>query len=120
MGSDPSLWTVVVHVRAQPVLSGLRETHGGDWYEAQKRAFKAQVCGFIDSTEGRLDTRQGDSFCPVPGGIKMRWLVPGSGKSGGLRLGITIDQNLRRIEIRYAEIRKNDPPIEVLVKALLG
>src|SRR5437870_4296027 len=83
-------WTVTPGALA--VLNPLR--HGlGDWYVRTKTSVQQQLADYFSSKPDCLD-KLGASISPVGarkrGGkcLKVRCPLPGSGKSGGLRLGV--------------------------------
>ncbi len=94
-------------------------------YGEQKQALKEFLCSYFSATT--CDRQQGNSISPVAatgaGGkvLKVRWGLPGQGKSGGLRLVIVAYCDERRVVIAQASLRKDglsDEQIEASVKKL--
>jgi hypothetical protein len=96
--------------------SGVRQARdliGTDAYDKSKTALKRFLCGYFSS--GACNSRLGKSISPVgatpKGGkiLKVRWALPGGGKSGGLRLVVVAFCDERRAVVAQAFLRKNDP-----------
>lgn len=109
---NPSEITWKVGSGASAQLRGVREQFGADYAE-QKKALKELLCGYFD--QGDCVSRLGKTISPVechiPGrkGLKVRWLLPGAGKSGGLRLAILLDCRNKMVIIAGAWDRKSNP-----------
>lgn len=64
------------------------------WLTEQLASIKLLLCDYFSS--GKCDSKQGKTISPMGatknGGkiLKVRWTVPGQGKSGGLRLCIVV------------------------------
>lgn len=70
--------------------------------------------------------KQGKSISPIgataAGGkrLKVRWLIPGKGKSGGLRLAVVAYCEERLVKVAGAWVRKDDPSDGEIDKATQG
>ncbi len=95
------------------LLFDLREQMTPEAYEQNKRALQEFLCGYFSS--GDCDNAQGDSISPLKatakGGkvLKVRWALPGSGKSGSLRLVVVAYCDERRVHIAQAFRRRDNP-----------
>lgn len=98
---------------------GIKDIHdelGNPKYENQKKAIKTFLCGYFSTGECR--TKQGQSISPLgatsKGGkaLKVRWALPGGGKSGGLRLIVVAYCTEKKVVIAEAFRRKDDPSDE--------
>lgn len=82
------VWKIDPEARRR--LEPIRRKLGEASYERQRRALRAFLCGYFVSTT--CIEKQGESINPIgstPAGgkiLKVRWGLPGQGKSGGLRL----------------------------------
>lgn len=85
-------------------------------YEQSKQALKLFLCAYFST--GACTQAQGKSIVPIgatPAGgkiLKVRWALPGQGKSGGLRLAVVAYCEQRRVVIAEAFVRKTDPSAE--------
>ena len=104
------IWTV------SPTATGLlhvRDSLGETVYEQQKKSLQTFLCDYFST--GRCDTKQGASISPLgatPAGgkiLKVRWGLPGQGKSGGLRLCVVAYCDELRVTIAEAFVRKDNP-----------
>ena len=109
---------------AQPVLDEIRSRMSAEEHEQQKRALQEFLCAYFNS--GDCTKELGKSISPVgmktgKGGkvLKVRWGIPGSGKSAGLRLAVVVYCKELRVKIAGAWIRKDDPPDGEFEKAVL-
>lgn len=95
------------------LLFELREQMTEELYEQNKRALKEFLCGYFSS--GDCNNALGDSISPLKatpkGGkvLKVRWALPGSGKSGSLRLVVVAYCDERRVHIAQAFRRSDNP-----------
>lgn len=70
------------------------------------------MCGYFNAVTG-CTTKQGKSISPIgttaDGGkvLKVRWLRPGSGKSGGLRFGFVAYCDERRVVLVKSSMRRD-------------
>src|SRR5450432_2209924 len=78
------------------VLQPIRTTMGEFAYLEYKTAFQAFVCNYL-TAHPMCDVEQGKSIspfgCPTKSGwncLKLRWHIPGGGKSGGLRTAVAV------------------------------
>lgn len=103
-------WTVL------PTASGLsqvRDRLGEALYEEQRKALQLFLCEYFAT--GHCDTKQGASISPLgatPAGgkiLKVRWGLPGQGKSGGLRLCVVVYCDEMRVTLAEAFARKDNP-----------
>ena len=105
---------------ALPEIQEVRKTMTPEGQEEDKQALRKYLCDYFNSEEGKsCDRKQGSAISPVgfrtaTGGkcLKVRWLVPGRGKSGGLRLAVVAYCNDRRVKLAGAWLRKDDPTDE--------
>lgn len=94
-------------------LEEVRKELGAQEYDRQKQAIKKFLCGYFSTSECR--SKQGNSISPLgatkKGGkvLKVRWALPGSGKSGGLRLIVVAYCAQKKAVIAQAFRRKSDP-----------
>jgi hypothetical protein len=98
------------------LLFELREQMTPEEYVRNKEALQEFLCGYFSS--GNCTTSQGDSISPLKatplGGkvLKVRWGLPGRGKSGSLRLVVVAYCEERRVHIAQAFARRDDPTDE--------
>lgn len=89
------------------VLRPLREQVGEKRYIENRDALREYLVAYFNSSDG-CTRSQGKSIRPcgaTKGGakiLKVRWAVPGGGKSGGLRLGIADYCTQRRVVLGFA------------------
>lgn len=82
-------------------------------YERTKEALKEFLCAYFST--GRCIQKQGKSISPIgatPSGgkiLKVRWGLPGRGKSGSLRLAVVAYCEEKRVVIAEAFLRSTDP-----------
>ena len=95
------------------LLFELREQMTPDEYEQDKRALQEFLCGYFSS--GHCNNALGDSISPLKatakGGkvLKVRWALPGTGKSGSLRLVVVAYCDEKRVHIAQAFRRSDNP-----------
>ena len=95
------------------LLFELREQMTGDEYEQNKRALQEFLCGYFSS--GECNNSLGDSISPLKaspkGGrvLNVRWALPGSEKSGSLRLVVVSYCVEKRVHIAQAFNRRDNP-----------
>jgi hypothetical protein len=86
----------------------------GDGYKADVAALQETLFLYFSGDEG-CTTAQGKSICPMgatsDGGkrLKVRWMIPGGGKSGGLRLLFVAYCDRRKVVLCGGWVRKEDP-----------
>jgi len=86
----------------------------GDMYNASVAALRDLLCAFF-SGDGDCTGKHGTAISPVggvPNGgklLKVRWLRPGSGRSGGLRLAFAVYCETRRVVLCGGWVRKEEP-----------
>lgn len=93
----------------------MRQQLGHEGYEAEKLALKYYLCNYFNS--GTCRHKQGNQISPMPstltgrGGrcLKVRWGLPGTGKSGGLRLAVVAYCDIRLVKICGAWRRSLNP-----------
>jgi hypothetical protein len=86
-------------------------------YDAGKVALKQLLCAYFNSESGTDCAKKGGSaVAPVgfrtgKGGkcLKVRWLVPGHGKSGGMRIAVVVYCDAKHVKLANAWLRKDDP-----------
>ncbi len=107
---DDVLW--IVGPKAHGIKT-LRETLDQQVYEETKQAIKEFLCGYFASGDCRHE--QGKSISPMgatpKGGkiLKVRWGLPGRGKSGGLRLVVVAYCDERKVVLAESFLRKDEP-----------
>lgn len=91
-------------------------------YEQSKQALKVFLCAYFST--GTCTQAQGKSIVPIgatPAGgkiLKVRWALPGQGKSGGLRLAVVAYCEQKRVVIAEAFLRRTDPSSEDFFSAV--
>ena len=111
---EPSdgIWTLS---ETAHTLRSLKKTWPAGKYEESKNALKEFLCSYF-SSEHDCTSKQGKSISPIGatrrGGkvLKVRWMVPGGGKSGGLRLVVIAYCKEKRVEIAEGVIRADGLP----------
>lgn len=95
------------------LLFELREQMTPEQYDQDKRALQEFLCGYFSS--GECTNALGDSISPLKatpkGGkvLKVRWALPGTGKSGSLRLVVVAYCDEKRVHIAQAFRRSDNP-----------
>lgn len=108
MNPDELAWSITEEARIQ--LAAIRHRFHGSTYEASVSSLKRTLCAYFEAVEN-CDRKQGSSISPVgstaDGGklLKVRWLTPGSGKRGGLRLGFAVWCAERAVRLVSAALR---------------
>lgn len=92
----------------------LREQLGHDGYAEMRRAFQSFMSKYFSSDAGcaRPLFRSVAPMGVNPTGgkcLKVRWMLPGHGKQGGLRLAVIAYCEVRRVKIAQMWPRKDDP-----------
>jgi hypothetical protein len=86
----------------------------GDQAPAVRQGLKRLLCDYFSSDGGCLG-KLGKTISPVAcgirnaNGLKVRWIYPGCGKSGGLRLAVLAYCDERLVKFAGAWRRKTDP-----------
>ena len=102
--------TWVLTPRAQKELKALDLSPA--LYERNKLNMQLALCEYFN---GNDCLRKSANIAPVKTalpnckGLKMRWMLPGHGKSGGLRLAIAAYCDERRVVLCASFARKDDP-----------
>lgn len=95
------------------LLFELRSQMTPEEYAENKKALQEFLCGYFSS--GNCANSQGDSISPLKatprGGkvLKVRWGIPGSGKSSSLRLVVVAYCDQKRVHIAQAFARRDNP-----------
>ncbi|MDZ4848412.1 MAG: hypothetical protein SGI77_03905 [Pirellulaceae bacterium] len=95
------------------LLFALRQQMTDEDYDQNKRALQEFLCGYFSS--GDCNNTQGDSISPLKGTpsggkvLKVRWALPGCGKSGSLRLVVVAYCDENRVHIAQAFRRSDNP-----------
>ena len=110
---DPADITWLLTKEARADLASLRSSLSDDEYDRQREAIRVFLCSYFDT--GKCDNKLGRSISPMggtPGGgkcLKVRWALPGKGKSGGLRLAVVAYCDERRVFLNRVFARADDP-----------
>src|ERR1700753_707700 len=97
-------------------LAGDRKAWGEVEYSDGAQAFKEYLCAFFSGTNGCAE--KFGTIAPMgatdDGGkiLKMRWLRPGMGKSGGYRFALVVYCDLRKVVLCRALLRGDEPARE--------
>lgn len=109
---------------AATVLEDVRASMSPDAFNADRGSLRLFLCAYFNSNQRDCTEKLGKSISPVgfktPNGgkcLKVRWLIPGRGKSGGLRIAVVAYCDAKRVKIAGAWIRKTDPGDEELAAA---
>jgi hypothetical protein len=115
-------WLVVGNAKG---LREVRQAFGEAEYSEQKKAIRLFLCEYFST--GNCNNELGSTISPIGGSpkggkvLKVRWVLPGSGKSGGLRIIAVVYCDKKCVCIAEAFYRREDPTereIEVAVKNL--
>lgn len=93
-------------------------------FDESRRSLKNLLCTYFSS--GNCAAALGKTIEPMgatqSGGkiLKVRWALPGCGKSGGLRLAVVVFCSERRVVIADAFVRKDDPSTEDFLNSIAG
>jgi len=104
-------WELARNADLDQVIAQVRKSLGGG-YTANVDALKAFLVAYINSHD-ECNQRQGVSINPIgstEGGakvLKVRWALPGGGRSGGLRLGFLAYCEERKIVLGYGRARRD-------------
>jgi hypothetical protein len=99
------------------VVAPIRRDMGEDTYQTDKEALQSFLCNYFNSDDGKdCRRRQHTGIAPMGGTtnrggkcLKVRWRLPGQGKSGGLRLAVVAYCKEKRVKLAGAWVRKDDP-----------
>ena len=112
--------TWVVSMDADSEVQGLKKRLGLEGYEFYKSAFQEYLCDYFNGVRD-CKKRQGKSINPLGGitanggkKLKVRWITPGSGKSGGYRVGLLAYCERREVLLCLVSERKDEPSDEEL------
>lgn len=103
---------------ASPAIESIRKTITEEAYQEDKRSLQEFLCGYFNSDHGKdCNRKQGDhQISPVgyktgKGGkcLKVRWGIPGQGKSGGVRLAVIAYGQEKHVKLAGAWLRRDDP-----------
>lgn len=92
-------------------VEAIRAAHGSG-YEADVNELRDMLCGYFNAEIG-CKGKLGKSISPL-GAIgngkilKVRWMTPGCGKSGGLRLAFVVYCDSRRVVLCRGFMRNED------------
>lgn len=82
------------------------------WLKEFRENVAEMLCSYYNATHG---LKKGVGVSPIDCGVgggrgfKARYMLPGRGKSGGLRLGVLALCAVRVVTIVFAEERKEEP-----------
>jgi len=114
-------WSILTHSDG---LGEARKRFDEPGFKAAKRALKEFLCDYFSI--GDCNQKLGKTISPMgatPGGgkvLKVRFGLPGGGKSGGLRLAVVAYCRERRVVIAEAFLRKDDPEDTTFFAAIEG
>lgn len=97
--------------RALATTDRVRDEVGKDLYRANVTSLREVLCSYFSGDCGG----KGTSIVPLGGTplggktFKVRWALPGRGKSGGLRLAVVAYCNEMKVVVAGAWVRKDDP-----------
>ena len=103
-------------------LAELKEGLGPSAYADQRQALQDFLCGYVGTDPGCL-AKLGKSISPLGSTkngnkiLKVRWGLPGQGKSGGLRLAFVTRCAERVIILAAICQRREDPSTEMFLEA---
>jgi hypothetical protein len=114
-------WYVRPHTKR--TLEPIRAALGEEGYAETRRAFQEALCVYFST--GTCLTKHGKFISPIAGDVcdggkcfKVRWMVPGRGKRGGLRLAVIAYCEERTVVLAGAWVRKEDPTDEEIDGAI--
>jgi hypothetical protein len=109
-------------IRSLGSIADIREQLGDDYAE-EVPSLQEFLCGYFDAAAD-CNEKQGSSVSPVAGappggkGLKVRWHLPGEGKSGGLRLAVVAFCDESTVVVCEAFRRRGDPSAEEFAEAM--
>jgi hypothetical protein len=104
------------------VLADVHRRLGDPLYQEQKLGIKELFCGYVEAHPS-CDSKLGKSISPMARTkkgykvFKFRWALPGSGKSGGLRLILVANCEARQITVASAYDRRSGQSDDDSLKA---
>ena len=122
---DPPGIKWIVSKACDATLRPFRTDMGEETYAEQVTAFQELLCEYIDLGE-LCDKPLGDTVKPMGGTpkggkrFKVRWALPGAGKSGGLRIAVVMYCAELRVFVVGAWLRRQDPSAEDFAAATEG
>lgn len=105
----------IVSTTATLALAPVRGALGAS-YQANRDALQRFLCNYFNA--GDCLGKMGKTISPIESGVarakgfKVRWVLPGSGKSGGLRIAVLAFCEERRVVMAGVWVRKEDPSDE--------
>ena len=99
-------------------VAPIRKQMGESEYKEDREAFQDYLCGYFSSDNGctkELGRGISPTGCPTKAGwkcLKVRWSSPGTGKSGGLRLAVTVNCKEKLVNVLRAWNRDENPANE--------
>ena len=93
-------------------IGELKSLLGAERYEESKEGLQVILCNYFNSGNCM---HQGLQIYPMAGSpaggkcLKVRWALPGGGKSGGLRIAIVAYCETKNVKVAGMWLRKNDP-----------
>lgn len=114
-------WTVL-----PTALEGIRQYKRvvGGKYDEYKRDLQEYLCGYFNSTANCATSTR--SIKPLGGEgssgkiLKVRWMYPQAGKSGGIRIAFVVHCDTRRVYLANLDFRKNAPDNDFFSDAVDG
>ena len=121
MAITPGEITWIVSEDAAGEIADVRDTLGEADYKEDVRALRQLLCDYFSNVGcaapfGKTISTLGTTSA---GGkiLKVRWARPGTGKSGGLRLGFVVFCDDRKVVLAKATIRRDASDDELLDSA---
>ena len=103
-------WTVAAHAHAAAIA--IENSLGEKWYNEAKEGLKFLLSNYF-STHNKCDAALGKTIRPIGGTangailLKVRWGLPGHGRSGGLRLIFAAWCTERNVEVQEINKRRD-------------
>jgi hypothetical protein len=104
-------WAVLADAARE--LRVLRKSLSADEYFEQVEALKAFLCSYFNSDRQCMHKMHG--IAPLGGmpckgkTFKVKWGLPGGGKSTGIRMAVVVHCDTKRVRIVAAWLRRDDP-----------
>ena len=101
-----------------------RDAFSKETFNTSRQALKEVLCAYFSS--GNCAATLGSTISPMgatpKGGkiLKVRWGLPGCGKSGSLRLAVVVYCSERRVVIADAFVRKDEPSTRAFLDSVAG
>ncbi len=102
----------VLLTEAAQAFAPLRDRMGEETYQASKKALQEHLCRYFSASKCATAGLQINPMGGTDGGgkcFKVRWAMPGCGKSGGLRIAVVAYCDDRRVVVCDAWERQTDP-----------